>query len=399
MKICIISSLYKPTIIGGAEVVAEKTARELQRRGHEVFVVTTNHHSKTEEVDVDDIKTYRIPLNIYSIYNLSDQSIIKKLLWHLIDLWNPSAYFKLKDILKEKKPDIIHIHNFKGFSGAAFSAAKKLDVPVVFTVHDYSVYCVRANLLKGDGSICTEPRIPCRFYKEVNSFFIDKIPDFVISPSKFLIDKLKSQGFFRDSEIAVIPNPVEKDPEIIEKDYITIDILYVGALSGHKGTDILIRAFRELGDDNMRLHIVGRGPDEDKLKALRGDDERIIFHGFLEGEELSEMYAKANVTVVPSIGYENSPMVIYESFTHSTPVIGSNIGGIPEIVSEGYNGFLFEPGNKDELKSILKRLVEDPSILKELEKNAYESAKKYTLKEHIDKLERIYNNLLGEYHG
>lgn len=174
MKICIISSLYKPTIIGGAEVVAEKTARELQRRGHEVFVVTTNHHSKTEEVDVDDIKTYRIPLNIYSIYNLSDQSIIKKLLWHLIDLWNPSAYFKLKDILKEKKPDIIHIHNFKGFSGAAFSAAKKLDVPVVFTVHDYSVYCVRANLLKGDGSICTEPRIPCRFYKEVNSFFIER---------------------------------------------------------------------------------------------------------------------------------------------------------------------------------------------------------------------------------
>ncbi|MEJ8543367.1 glycosyltransferase family 4 protein [Methanothermobacter wolfeii] len=394
MKICIISSLYKPTIIGGAEVVAEKTARELQRRGHEVFVVTTNHHSKTEEVDVDDIKTYRIPLNIYSIYNLSDQSIIKKLLWHLIDLWNPSAYFKLKDILKEKKPDIIHIHNFKGFSGAAFSAAKKLDVPVVFTVHDCSVYCVRANLLKGDGSICTEPRIPCRFYKEVNSFFIDKIPDFVISPSKFLIDKLKYQGFFRDSEIAVIPNPVEKDLEIIEKDYITIDILYVGALSGHKGTDVLIRAFRELGDDNMRLHIVGRGPDEDKLKAISGDDEKIIFHGFLKGEELSGMYGKANVTVVPSVCYENSPMVVYESFAHSTPVIGSNIGGIPELVSEGCNGFLFEPGDKDELKSTLKRLVEDPSILKEFEKNAYESAKKYTIKEHLEKLERIYRGLL-----
>lgn len=394
MKICLISSLYKPTIIGGAEVVAEKTARELQRRGHEVFVVTTNHHSKTEEVDVDDIKTYRIPLNIYSIYNLSDQSIIKKLLWHLIDLWNPSAYFKLKDILKEKKPDIIHIHNFKGFSGAAFSAAKKLDVPVVFTVHDYSVYCVRANLLKGDGSICTEPRIPCRFYKEVNSFFIDKIPDFVISPSKSLIDKLKSQGFFRDSEIAVIPNPVEKDPEIIEKDYITIDILYVGALSKHKGVDVLIRAFRELGDDNMRLHIVGRGPDEDKLKAISGDDEKIIFHGFLEGEELSGMYGKANVTVVPSICYENSPMVVYESFAHSTPVIGSNLGGIPELITEGYNGFLFEPGDKDELKGVLKRLVEDPSILKEFEKNAYESAKKYTIKEHLDKLERIYRGLL-----
>ena len=394
MKICLISSLYKPTIIGGAEVVAGKTARELQRRGHEVFVITTNHHPKIEEVDVDGIKTYRLPLNIYNIYNFSDQNIFKKLLWHSIDLWNPSAYLKLKDILKEEKPDIIHIHNFKGLSGAVFSAAKKLNVPVIFTVHDYAAYCVRANLLKGDGIICTEPRILCRFYKRMNSFFIDNIPDVVISPSRFLIDKLKSQGFFKDSETAVIPNPVEKDPEIIEKDYITIDILYVGALSKHKGTDVLIRAFRELEDDNMRLHIVGRGPDEDKLKAISGDDEKIIFHGFLKGEELSGMYGKANVTVVPSVWYENSPMVVYESFAHSTPVIGSNIGGIPELVSEGCNGFLFEPGDKDELKSTLKRLLEDPSILKEFEKNAHESAKKYTLNEHVDKLEGIYRGLL-----
>lgn len=394
MKICLISSLYKPTIIGGAEVVAGKTARELQRRGHEVFVITTNHHPKIEEVDVEGIKTYRLPLNIYNIYNFSDQNIFKKLLWHSIDLWNPSAYLKLKDILKEEKPDIIHIHNFKGLSGAVFSAAKKLNVPVIFTVHDYAAYCVRANLLKGDGSICTELGILCRFYKRMNSFFIDNIPDVVISPSRFLIDKLKSQGFFKDSETAVIPNPVEKDLEIIEKDYITIDILYVGALSKHKGTDVLIRAFRGLEADNIRLHIVGRGPDENKLKALHGDDERIIFHGFLEGEELSGMYGKANVTVVPSVCYENSPMVVYESFAHSTPVIGSNIGGIPELVSEGCNGFLFEPGDKDELKGILKRLVEDPSILKEFGKNAYESAKKYTLNEHVDKLEGIYRGLL-----
>ncbi len=105
------------------------------------------------------------------------------------------------------------------------------------------------------------------------------------------------------------------------------------------------------------------------------------------------MYKMANVTVVPSILYDNSPMVVYESFMCSTPVVASRIGGIPELVKHGYNGFLFEPGDNTELAKILNMVSRDPEILKKLEIGAYKSSKKYDIEKHIDKLEEIYRSL------
>lgn len=110
-------------------------------------------------------------------------------------------------------------------------------------------------------------------------------------------------------------------------------------------------------------------------------------------EELITLYRKANVSVVPSIWYDNSPMVIYESLTNGTPVIGSSMGGIPELIEEGYNGFLFETGNVEELKGILENLIEHPSELKRLEEGAFESVKKYDMDEHVRKLEELYKSV------
>jgi len=105
------------------------------------------------------------------------------------------------------------------------------------------------------------------------------------------------------------------------------------------------------------------------------------------------MYKIANVTVVPSIWYEVFGMVVLESFACSTPVVASRIGGIPELVKHGYNGFLFEPGDDTELANILNMISKDPEILGKLEREAYKSSKKYDIKKHIDRLEEIYNSL------
>ena len=140
---------------------------------------------------------------------------------------------------------------------------------------------------------------------------------------------------------------------------------------------------------------MGKGKDEDEFKKIAGSDQRIIFHGFVPDEELTQLYQKANVVVVPSIWYDNSPMVIYESLMNGTPIIGSRIGGIPELLEDGYNGFLFEAGNVNELKTILENLIESPSELKRLEKGAFESVKKYDMGEHIKKLEEIYDEIQG----
>ncbi|MGB9844830.1 glycosyltransferase family 4 protein [Methanothermobacter tenebrarum] len=395
MKICYISNLYPPMVLGGAEIVVEKIATEMARRGHEIIIITSNDKNKPQTM-ANNIKIYRLPLNIYPIINFHKQNLTRRILWHLIDLININAYKKIKEILEKEAPDIVHIHNYKGLSTLSFKLVKDLNMPLVFTAHDYSTICIRSNLLNGKDQICEEQNFPCKIYNQIQRLLIDKKPDIVTAPSKFVLKKFESKGLFKDSKKIVLPNPIELKDENNKKTYDTIDILFVGSLSKHKGPHILIKAFQKVKGENLRLHIVGKGPYFEEMRKLARDDKRVIFHGFLRGKRLMDMYRMANVTVVPSIWYDNSPMVVYESFICSTPVVASGIGGVPELVRDGYNGFLFEPGNVDELANILNEISENPKILRKLEKGARKSSKKYDIKRHMSSLEKIYKGLIEE---
>lgn len=395
MKICFISNLYPPFVIGGAEISVRSVAEGLVKRGHEVFVITTTPYGKASTEDLEGVKVYRInPLNLYAMYNHQNQPKIIKPIWHGIDLWNPHSYIIVKKILKKEMPDVVHVNNFKGLSLSVFTAVKRLNLPLIFTAHDYSLICPRANLLNGSGKICNSPSILCMLYNKIQKYLVDSKPDLVTAPSQFLIDKLKSAGLFKGVKTMKVPLGIELYDEKAKKSYNILKILYVGNLSIHKGVHILISAFKELEFGNIRLHVIGKGKDEEEFKKMAGSDQRIIFHGFVPDKELINWYRKANITIVPSIWYENSPMVIYESFRFGTPVIASKIGGIPELVEDGYNGFLFKAGNVNELKEILQYLIENPSELKRLEEGAFKSAKKYDIKEHIKSLEELYKFVL-----
>ncbi|BDZ71272.1 hypothetical protein GCM10025861_17890 [Methanobacterium petrolearium] len=157
--------------------------------------------------------------------------------------------------------------------------------------------------------------------------------------------------------------------------------------------DVLIKAFKNLKNESVKLHIIGKGEKMENLKSLAHNDERIIFHGFLDGNKLTSLQKKANITVMPSIVFENSPMTIYESFKFGTPVIASRIGGIPELVEEKVNGFLYEPGKVSELKDLLQYLIENPEELKKLENGAFKSSQKYSMDLHIETLEKLYKEI------
>lgn len=394
MKICLISNLYPPNVLGGAEVSVKKVSEELVKKGHEVIVITTPFSENDVEI-INGVKIYQVkPLNLYEIYHHPNQSMLLKPLWHIIDLWNPYDERIIKNILKTENPDIVHIHNFKGLSLSSFAPAKSLKIPLVFTAHDYSLVCMRANLLNSSGEICKNPSALCKIYNQIQKHLAKNKVDLLISPSQFVINKLKSNGLFKDVKSKKIPLGIElKDNEKFEKDYSQTNILYVGNLGEHKGVHILLKAFRKIENMNIRLDIVGKGLCSEKLKSMSENDNRIKFHDFLEGKELIKMYQQANLTVVPSIWYDNSPMVIYESFSCRTPVIGSKIGGIPELIEDGFNGYLFEAGNVNELQKLLENLIDSPETLKKLEQGTYESVQRYTMDNHIKQLETEYQKL------
>ena len=373
--------------------------KKLTEKGHQVSIITTSPRSprRASLKEIDGVKVYSFsPLNIYERSQFRGKPLFIKLVWHGLDLlWNPHPYAVIRSILKKERPDVVQLHNYRGLSASVFSAVKSLHIPLVFTVHDYSLICPKSSLLRDSGKICDQPRLACKLYKALKSFGVGNKPDLVTTDTHFVSNKLKEQGFFKSVRTEKLPTtPIEAEGGKIEKNFSGTDILFVGNLGRFKGAHILITAFRQLKRENIRLHIVGTGIDEVEFRKIADDDSRIIFYGLMPWEKLTELYQKASVTVVPSIFYEPLGFVTLESFRSGTPVVASNIGGIPELIEDGYNGRLFEAGNAVELKNILEDLLENPAELERLSKGASESAKKYDINNHILKLEELFGQLM-----
>ena len=408
MKICIISSLYEPYIIGGAEINTERLVKALSK-DKEVFVITTkpfdNISSLFAQQEVrEGIKAYRFyPLNLYSIYFHKKRRIapLIKIIWHILDLWNIHTFFLVLGILKKERPDVIHTNNLSGLSFSVFWAAKLLKIPLVHTLHDYHLLCPYATLIcpYTKFNICKNRPFLCRIYSFFKKIIVDSIPQAITGPSQFVIDIHRKYGFFKKTKAQAIPNFIDIEKidkaNLAKKDEKTLDILYVGRLSKEKGVNVLIDAFRDLKENFLRLHIVGDGPENKFLKELARTDERIVLHGEVRGGEINKFYEISDILVIPSICHEVFGVVIIEAFSFGVPVIGSNIGGIKEIIQDGYNGFLFDSGNAKSLKDILKKFVHyfksNKEILEALRRNASRSALEFEDNKVVKKAENIYN--------
>lgn len=397
MKICIVSNLYPPHILGGAEIIVDKLVRNIAEKNYEVVVITCSTDNEEHVKKEDNITFYFInKTKLYPVYKQTEAKGYLKPAWHLFDLWNKACEDRIIEIVKKEQCDIIHINNFKGLSLSCFEVGKKLNIPVVFESHDFSLICPRANLIRGNNTLCENKNKICDVYVKIQRKLLDDNVDLMIAPSNFMIDKYRENNFFNDTECIKIPLGIDFESEKTIKEYDCIDFTYIGSLGKHKGVDTLINAFKNIDDDNIRLNLIGKGYDEEEFKQLATDDKRIIFHGFVDNERIKEYYRKSNVIVIPSICYDNSPLVIYEGFTTGTPVIGSNIGGIPELVEDGINGYLFEAGDINDLKDKMLNVINDKESLNELENNAFNSIAPNSMNIMTNKTIEAYKSLLEE---
>src|SRR4029079_5623472 len=193
----------------------------------------------------------------------------------------------------------------------------------------------------------------------------------VLAPSRFLRDLMVRTGLPADrvviSRLGIdVPSP---KPRIIP-DGAELRIGYLGQLAPHKGVDVLVEALRWLPGAPLRVRIYGDPHSHagyaEELQRLSGGDPRITFHGAYRHEHVYDLLAGLDAIVVPSVCYENAPLVIQEAQAAHVPVLASRLGGMRELVTDEHDGLLFDPGNPQDLARQLRRLLAEPSLLERL---------------------------------
>ncbi|WP_312907615.1 glycosyltransferase family 4 protein [Natronosalvus caseinilyticus] len=397
MHVCLISSLFPPEMLGGAEKNVRLISKELVERGHQVSVITTTGSAdpgplsyNSDQKDGIEVFRYR-PRNVFQPVDIPDQPTWKFIPFKIIDTWNPHSYIILKKIIQKISPDLIHLHNYEGHSGAVFTAAGSYSAPLVHTLHDYSLLHFQPSMYR-NGEVW-EPGSYFKPYHEINKQLIKQV-DKYISPSDFLIQKHKEYGFFQSGDCEVIQNgvPLNDKPQI-EKQPPTkegkIRLLYVGRVSSDKGVDTLIEAVQLNSEKAIQLDILGKGAEREELEKL-ATDSNIKFHGFVSEEELISYYRNAHATVVPSEWYDNSPTVIYESISMGTPVIAAEIGGIPELLTEE-TGFLFRSSDARNLSDTINEAYK--SITVKSYEECIDRRDHFNIKRHVNELLDVYRDL------
>lgn len=355
MKIAVINSLYRPYNRGGAEIVVEKQVEELSAQNQKVIIITTKprDNKKTEEKGIYKIS----PINIFSYYSLNKHNFILRFIWWCFDVFNLDSYFKVGKILKQEKPDLIIAHNLAGFGFLLPVLFRRLKIKYIQVMHDVSLVFPSGLLIYGKEHGWQKKCLILKVWRIIARKIFGS-PEEIIFPSEWLKNFYEEWQFFKNSKKIVRRNfIIEKKNIIKEKTKGKLKLLYVGQIEKHKGIFFLLETLSKLKIENYKLQIVGAGSRDLELKKKIKNNENIKYFGWKNQSELNKYFEWTDYTIVPSLCYENSPTVIFESLQNNTPVIASDLGGIPELVEDKKNGYLFEPGNKEGLGKILQKLT------------------------------------------
>lgn len=402
MKILMVNKFHY--LKGGSEKYYFDLANLLEENRHEIafFSMKNEKNIKTgkkeyfvEEIDLNSNNKLKALEVIYSKKN-------KK---------------KMEEALDDFKPDIVHLNNFqRQLSASIIAPIKKRKIPIVFTVHDIETVCPNKTMLDSDNKICEkclggnyyhcikkkcikESRLKSilgaieAWYYRLLGIYTKKI-DYIITPSEFYRNKLIQDGIKKD-KIQAIHNFID----IQEYDLKTEDEgygLYFGRISEEKGVFSLLEALKEI--KGQKFYIAGDGPQKENVERIiqtRKLTNQIKLLGFLDTVQVKDAIRKCRFVVLPSIWRDNCPYSVMETMAIGKPVIGSEIGGIPELVKNEETGLLFNYKNIDELKEKMEKLYNDKELAQNMGNNAKKIANQiYTKDYYYSKIIGIYERLV-----
>ncbi|MGD9546307.1 MAG: glycosyltransferase family 4 protein [Candidatus Krumholzibacteriia bacterium] len=409
MKILLQNSLYWPDLVGGAEQCTMLLARLLRERGHRVDILSTSgRHGRSGELsespDVDGAgRVFKGDSHgLYDLIDLGDRrpGILVRGLHHYAAVHSPRWRRLALGLLRDLEPEVLHTNSLVGQTPALWEAAAGLGVPVVHTLHDFHLLCPRNTLLRSSGADCLAPPLPCRILSRLKLAATHRVRA-VTAPSRFHLDRHLQAGGFPRARAEVVPNAIDDLPGRVPDRPLTGPVrgLFLGVLEPHKGIDLLLsaldRAFASDRFGDLEFDFAGRGSAADRVRefCLRHEG-RARFHGYVDGEAKRGLLAGAHLAVVPSTCQDNSPRTVLDALAWGSAVIASRRGGIPELVEDGREGFLIEPGDED-LLAALARYVEDRALLAEHGLAARRRAGNFTPDRHAGRFEEIYRSVAG----
>jgi glycosyltransferase involved in cell wall biosynthesis len=385
-----ITTFYPPWSFGGDAVYVWQLSNELALRGHHVTVIHC--------IDSYEMLTGRAPDTGYESHQNVEVHGLKSKYGFLSPLATQQTgypFFKSERIeeILDNGFDIIHFHNLSLIGGPGliqYGRGIKL-----YTTHEYWLLCPTHVLMRFGRVPCVEPHcFLCQLvqkrppqlwrYTGLMEESLNRL-DAVISPSLFGKKLHEKKGL--GVPIYHIPNFITEykysadpgggqDMAILKEPFF----LYAGRIEKLKGVHNLIPVFKRY--TKAKLVIAGKGDYEDYIRRLAQGSPNIEMTGYVTQAELRNLYKRAAALIVPSINYEISPLVIFEAFREKTPVIANNIGGLPEIIEESGGGFV--SGSEDELVSAMDRIIDEPSLRKELGAMGYECYhKKWSAESHL----------------
>jgi glycosyltransferase involved in cell wall biosynthesis len=393
MKIVLLNTLYAPNVLGGTERVVQTLAETLLARGHEPVVVCTDAQRGVRRAEVAGVPVYYVGLhNVYPLLPLDARHTLVKPVWHAVDTANVAMTREVGKILDRERPALLHSHNLAGFSALSWTAGHDRSIPIVHTLHDYYLLCLRSTMFVNGGN-CPAQHGTCRVFSWPRVKLSSRVQA-VVGVSNFVLERHLSYGAFPRAQPFLIGNPCVTDADGAGNRSPAagpLRIGFLGRLEPAKGVEQLLIAVEELSRGNWELHVAGSGAREVEcgLRA-RFVDPRIRFHGFVDRDEFLK---KIDVLVVPSLSHETFGLVAIEAFAAGVPVIASRRGGLAEVVTDGVTGALFEPTDPLQLRATLGKFVAEPSLAHAMRGRCIERARDFEATTIAREYELVYGQV------
>ena len=373
MRILLQNSLFYPDLVGGAEHSTLLLVRELSARGHHVDVLATSGRpgdaAAFAEATVDGLsgRVYTAPAaGSLPLLPGADAApnLLRKAWHHAQNVHDRTWRRRTTALLGERRADVLHTNNLVGVTTAAWEAAARAHVPVVHTLRDLHLLCPRTTLLRSDGTVCERRPLPCVALSKAKLRHSHHV-DVVTSPTRFNLDLHLEAGGFGRARREVVPNACETLPADLpdRRGRARVRVLFLGALAPYKGVPELLAAFERLTADPALAHVdlvlAGAGELETTVRQTASRSAgRVAYLGVVRDEAKDRALREADVLVAPSTCLETYGRVLLDAFSYGLPVVGSDRGGIPEVIRDGEDGLVVQP-TPDALAAALAFLSSD----------------------------------------